>query len=146
MRIIRPHLTRPDVQASKWRALPTVKEAIAERDEQAMEDAGITNAQILLGLAAIANVSPKDFLREDGTLKPVHELDDTIAATIQSIEIETAPGGVVRTKLKVPSKIEARKLLGQYKQLFTQNINVSGRLSLEQLVGASQQPPAQDGE
>lgn len=133
MRQIRPHLKRPEVLASKWKALPEVQAAIEERENEAMEEAGITNAQILLGIAQIANLSVKNLVYPDGRAKTIHELDDETAATIQSIEVETLAGGGTRTKFRLPSKIEARKLLGQYRKLFTEKVDVTpvGPLRIE---------------
>lgn len=133
-RKIVPTSKRPDVLAAKWRAIPEVRAAIDERSEQAMEDAGVTNAQILLGIARIANLSVKEFVHADGTPKKVHELSDEAARAIQSIEVETS--GAV--KYRLPNRIEAAKLLGQYKRLFTETHEINlGEKTLEQLVAAS---------
>lgn len=127
VRQIRPKLGRPDDLAWRWKNHPDVKAAIAEREEEAIEQAGVTDVNILLGLAKIATLSPKDFVHPDGRPKQVHELDDDVAQCIQSIEIEEIAGvGLVRTKFKAPSKIEARKLLGQHKKLFTEKHEHAG--------------------
>jgi hypothetical protein len=63
-----------------------------------MEDAGITNAQILLDIAQLANVNPKALVWCEGETLPegavvgqpkkLHELDDVTARCIQAIEFE----------------------------------------------------------
>jgi hypothetical protein len=70
VRAIYPKYLRPDVKAAKWRALELVRTAIEERNNEAMEDAGITNAQILLGIARLANVSVKRLVWADGEVLP----------------------------------------------------------------------------
>lgn len=144
MKQIRPQLKRPDVLAAKWKALPEVQLAIEERELEAMEAAGITNAQILLGIASYANVSMKDFVHADGRPKSIHELDDATARAIQSIEVETTEKGVTRTKFRLPSKIEAQKLLGQSRKLFTEKVDVTpiGPLRIEVVKFAEHQDPS----
>lgn len=126
VRLLRPHSKAPWVIASKWKAMPEVRAAIIEREEEAMEAAGITNAQILFGIARIARLSIKDFVHKDGRPKAVHELDDDVAMAVQSLEVEsTAKDGVVlRNKFRTPPKLDALKLLGQYRKLFTDNIDL----------------------
>lgn len=140
IRKIRPHLKRPDVLASKWKALPEVQQAIDERLEEAMEEAGITNAQILLGLAQVADFDIRKLFDEHGNTKPVHLLDDQTARVVQSVEVRQIKSGrgkdgstVLRTKYRLPPRIEARKLLGQYKKLFTEKVDVTpvGPLRIE---------------
>lgn len=141
VRKLRPKLARPDVLAAKWRALPEVKEAIAEREVEAMEDAGITNAQILLSIAAIADLSVKEFVNADGKPKRIDELSDEAARVVQAIEVER--DGTV--KYRVPSRLDAKRLLGQHRKLFTERHEHDlGRQTLEQLVHASRQPEGTD--
>lgn len=148
IRQIRPHLKRPDVLAAKWKA--ELKEIIREREEEAMEEAGITNAQILLGLAYTADFDIRKLVHEDGTPKKIHELDDETARILQGVEVEHIAGReggtqLLRTKFRLPSRIEARKLLGQHKKLFTQkHEHELGEKTLEQLIAASN--AAKDGE
>jgi hypothetical protein len=146
--------TRPDLKASKWRKEKLVQQAIEERQTEAMEDAGITNAQILLGIAALARVSPKALVWLEGETLPqgatvgqpkkLHQLDDVTARCIQSIEY--SKDGEI--KVRFPDRIAARKLLGQYKRLFTESHEINlGEKTLEQLVEASwnrSKPPTDD--
>lgn len=142
---VRPHLNnlRARELASRWRALPEVKAAIEERQNEAMEDAGITNAQILLGIAQLANVSVHALVHlsgeKKGKVKSIDELDEETARCIQSVKVDR-DGSI---EYRLPNRLEARKLLGQYRKLFTQNVALDGHLTLEQLVGASMRPEAQ---
>ncbi len=142
VRKLYPRFKRPDVKAAKWRALELLKRAIDERSAEAIEDAGITNAQILLGIAHIARVSVKSLVWQEGekegvaagTPKKIHELDDVTARCVQAIEY--SKDGEI--KLRFPDRLVAKKLLGQYKKLFTETHQVDlGEKTLEQLVAAS---------
>lgn len=133
IRELRPWVKRPDVLASQWKALPEVREALAEREAEAMDEAGITNTQILLSIAETMNLSVKDFFHEDGRPKAVHELSDAAARNVAGIECEMLEGGAARYRYKMPNRNEAKKLLGQFKKLWTDNLEVqhSGPLIIE---------------
>lgn len=134
IREIRPKLKNPQCLASRWKALPEIRAALEEREAEAMDEAGITNAQILLDIAAIADFDLRKIVKPDGTPKKLHELDAETARILQSVTIDGE-----KLEFKVPNRLEAKKLLGQYRKLFTQKLDLDGRLTLEQLVGASQQ-------
>ena len=142
VRAISSKYTRPGIKAHKWRKEPLVREAIDERSAEAMEDAGVMNAQILLDIAAMARVSVKAlvFLEGEkegiaaGTPKKLHELDDITARCIQSIELNNHG----ELKVRFPDRLAAKKLLGQYKRLFTETHEINlGEKTLEQLTAAS---------
>lgn len=48
----------------------------------------ITQDKVLEEIAKIAFLNTKDFYKEDGTLKEIHELDDTIASCISNISVQ----------------------------------------------------------
>lgn len=150
-RKLRPRYKRPDVKAAKWRALPVVREAIDERRAEAVEDAGVLNAQVLIGIARIANVNPKRLVWCEGETRPdgaklgdakrLHELDDETARSI-----DCANDGEFR--VRNTDRLAAHKLLGQYKRMFTESHEINlGEKTLEQLVEASwsrPKPPTDD--
>jgi hypothetical protein len=148
VRAISKRWTRPDIKASKWRKEQLVRTAIEERQAEQMEDAGVTNAQILLDIAQLSNVSVKRLVWcADETLpegaavgqpKKLHELDDVTARCIQSIEY--SKDGAL--KARVVDRLAAKKLLGQYKRLFTESHEINlGEKTLEQLLEASWNRP-----
>lgn len=116
MRQIRPALKRPDVLASKWLALPTVKAAIAERRQNILEAAGIHQEMIVRELGRIAFGKPKHLLDEQGNPKPLHELDDDAAAMVAGIEFEEREATVegtttVRTRIRKLKRWDKRQAL-----------------------------------
>jgi phage terminase small subunit len=139
---------RPDVMAAKWRARTEIKKAIEERRTQAMEDAGIANAQTLIDIAAIGNFNPKNLVWQAheqlpegvqvGQHKKLHELDDVTARCLEHIEISM--DGVV--KVRHPSRLAAKRLIGQYQRLFTETHEINlGEKTLEQLAAQSWRKP-----
>lgn len=116
IREIKPHVKHPRVLASKWRSLPEVQAALEEREAEAIEEAGITSAQILLGIAATADFDIRKLVNPDGSPKSLHELDDDAARVVQAVKFN-ADGSI---EFKLPNRNEARKMLGQYKKLFTE--------------------------
>lgn len=141
---LRPHLKRPAELACRWRALPEIEAAIEERSDEAMRDAGISNAQVLLDIARIARASMHSLVHrtgeKQGKFKTVDELDEETARVVQSVRL--ADGTI---EYRLPSRLEALKLLGQYRKLFTQNVALNGHLTLEQLVGQSMEPEGGEG-
>jgi hypothetical protein len=128
-----------------------VREAMEQRSAEAMEEAGITNAQILLDIANFGRVDPKLLVWQEGekegisagTPKKLHELDEKTARCIQSVEI-AATGEI---KVRWVDKLAAKKLLGQYKRLFTESHEINlGEKTLEALVEASYNRPKPPGD
>lgn len=102
VRMLRPTLKRPDVQASKWLALPEVKAARAEIGEQLLESIGVTQQMLARELARIAFGDPRELFDEQGRPRPIHELSAEQAAMLAGFEvIETRRDGAVRRKYKI---------------------------------------------
>jgi hypothetical protein len=129
IREIKPWIKRPDVLASQWKSDPNVIQALAEREAEAMDEAGIRNATILIGLARVAHVDIREFFHADGSTKAPHELSQAAASCVAGFEVEHMaavdgkPGGV-RYKYRLRNANEAAKLLGQYQKLWTDNVEL----------------------
>lgn len=65
-----------------------VQQELDSRRTQVLQKAGLTTERVLQEVARLAYADPRRFFREDGSLKPVHELDDDTAATVASIEVD----------------------------------------------------------
>lgn len=113
--------------------------ALADRTEWVKESV----LQILRTLALRADI--RKILNEDGTLKPVAQWPDDVAASITSIEIEELfefdPESKqkiftgLNKKVKMVDKLAAIKLLGQTLAMFTERHEVEHKLTFEQLIG-----------
>lgn len=107
----------------KIRAIPETKaayeQALLDRDEWAKE-------RLMSEVRSLSTYSIKDALNPDGTFKPLHELPDELAAAIKEIDID----GV----LKFSDKLKAIDLFGKQLGVFIEKKEISGKVTLEQLI------------
>ncbi len=67
---------------------PEVKERVAELSEELLTAAKITGQRVMLELGRVSFADLRGIYREDGSLKPVHEMDADTAASIAGMEFE----------------------------------------------------------
>lgn len=92
--------------------------------------------EVLAGLLKLARVDVGQIFDADGGLLPVKEMPAEVRYAIAAIEMKDG----VPHKLRFYAKDRALELLGKYLRLFAEKIEVSGRVTLEQLVlGAVQE-------
>lgn len=122
-------------QASRLLRNVSVAARIAELQKQQTDKLEITSARVLAELAKMAFLDPRKFFREDGSLKPVGELDDQTAASLAGIEHEKlfehfgkgqAKEVGTTTKIKIADKGINLERLGRHLKLFTDKIEHSG--------------------
>jgi phage terminase small subunit len=103
----------------------------------------VTGERILEELAKLAFFDIRKLFNADGSLKAIVELDDGTASAIAGIEYEKLyehfAQGKARdigntTKVKILPKTEALKMLGQYRKLFTEKVELSGAVSIADLI------------
>lgn len=115
---------------------------------QAAENrAEFARQKILREIERLAHSDIRKLYNEDGTLKPVHLWPADVAASVAGLDVEELierdeQGNAISVgqikKLKREPKIQALKMLAvQVEQLKPRPIEVTGKLSLEDLVGAS---------
>ena len=75
-------------EASHLLANPKVASRVAELRAPAMKAARLEIEEILCQLACVLRSDARRLFRPDGSLIPVHELDDATAAAISSIELD----------------------------------------------------------
>jgi len=124
-----------EVAANTLLKKPDVKAEIERLLRPKMKRYNITTNKILQELYKIAFFDPQMLVNEDGSLKPLPEMNKAVAAAISSVQVKTLrdeTGKVIGTDTKVKywSKVEALTLLGRYKALFvdkiTHDVNVKG--------------------
>lgn len=108
-------------------------------------DAEIGVERILRELARRAFYRPGDLYDENG--KEIHpkDLPDGVAAAVEGYEIDVIgrsgsgedAENIVRIKYKMASSDKALEQLGRYHKMFTDNLNHSGKLTLEDLVAGT---------
>lgn len=113
------NLSKPYIEAR----IQALKEERSKRTE-------ITADNVLKELAKLAFSNPSNLYDENGDLKPIHELDYDVAASIQEIQqdqlgSEDAP--VFRRKYKTADKKSSLELLGKHLKLFTDKIEINDK-------------------
>lgn len=126
---------QPKVWACRMRARPEVRTAIAEREEQAAEEAGITQTRIYQELAHIAFFDHRKLYDEAGSPLPIHQLPEGVAHGLASTEIEDLYEGRGESrefvgklhKYRSWPKVEALKVLAQAKRMLPNQHEHTGK-------------------
>ena len=109
---------------------PAVALAVAAERAAACVRNNVTQDRILEGLARIAFADIRDIFDSNGALLPMDQWTDDISHAISSLEtIELTSEGVKYgelSKIKQADRLTALKLLGQYMELFTENVKHTG--------------------
>jgi phage terminase small subunit len=135
------------VTASKLLKLPKIQAELAKVSDKVCDDLEVSVGEIVRELRRMAFVNPKKFFEDDGSVKQISEMDDATAACIAGIEVtelfegKDVPDGPQQKtvygllkKFKFADKIRACELLGRYKKMYTEKVEHSGTVTLEQLV------------
>ena len=86
-----------------------------------------TSERILQELSRLAFLDPRKLFNRDGSLKPIHELDDDTKSSVAGVDHDTLYqyfGKGQRkeigrtTKIKLAQRTHALELLGKYRKLF----------------------------
>lgn len=101
-----------------------IKQITAER----MEKLEVTHEKILREVAKLAFLDPREFYRDDGSIKSIHDMDpDAVAALegmkVRSVETEKDNGfhrQVFMTEIKHSNKRGALELLMRYKEMIVE--------------------------
>jgi phage terminase small subunit len=109
--------------AYKFLRDPEIAAAIAERDRALTAKLKITAERVLLEMMRLAFSDHRKLYNTDGSLKPLHELDDDTAAALAAVETVTRvgrgpEGGSQLHKVKLGDKQPALVMLGRYLQIF----------------------------
>ncbi len=121
-------------EAAGSRLLRNVKvsAAITERNARRVEKLDITIERTARELAKLSYFDPGRLFDENGKLKPVAELDEVTRAAVESVEVDPETGRVKR--IGMAKKGQNLERLGRHLGMFTDKVEHSGRLTLEQLV------------
>lgn len=119
-----------DVTAAQLLGEPRVREMLAELAAPAAERAGVSIERTLQELARLAYADPRRMFKADGTPIPIHEMDEDVAATIASVEVETlgeGEGQIGRTtKMKVWDKPRALEMTMRHLGLYEKDNSQRG--------------------
>lgn len=113
----------PNVAAAKMRANPEVAAAIAERQQEAIERAGVRPAQVLLGIAELAYANLTMLRDEEGKPRHFKDLPPALLAGAEAIDFH--PDGSVR-KIRL-ARGSGLNMLAQNLKLFTAVLEHQGK-------------------
>jgi phage terminase small subunit len=120
---------------------PAVAALIEELSAKQMKRIEVTADMVIARLASIGFASVGDYAAWDDqscTLNPKESLSTEQLAAIQEIKNDFDPKlGMGSTKVRLKDSVRALELLGKYFKLFTDKVEHTGTLTLEQLVAAS---------
>lgn len=124
-----------DVVASRLLGNANVKKLVADLTKEKFSKLDISAERILQELARLAFLDPRKLFNESGGLRPIHELDEDTARAIAGLDHEKlfehfgkgqAKHVGTTSKVKLADKTRALQLLGQYRKLFTEKVEVTG--------------------
>lgn len=129
-------------QASALMKKPKIKQAIQETREELGARMGITPERILQELALIGFANPQEYMTEDEDGNQELDLSKVRghAGRAFTVEVETSKSGtarVQRTKFKMLDKADALLKMGKQIGMFTDKVEHSVTMSLEDLVANS---------
>lgn len=112
-----------DSTASRFKANPEVAAAIAERQQEAIERAGVRPAQVLLGIAELAYANLTMLRNEEGNPRHFKDLPPALLAGAEAIDFN--PDGSVR-KIRL-ARGSGLNMLAQHLKLLTSVLEHQGK-------------------
>jgi phage terminase small subunit len=125
-----------DSQGSRLLKNAKVAAVIAARTMPVFEKKALTAQRVIDELEKLAFFDPRRFWRPDGSLVPIHELDDECGAALTGMDVkelyaDKCPVGQLK-KIKYADKNVALVSLGRYFKLFTDK--VEHKVKIERVV------------
>lgn len=95
---------------------------------------------VMDGLLDSSTVDLRKLYDAKGKLIPLNKLPDEIALAMQGVEVVEGEDGKVTTKYRMQDRTKNRELLGRVYGMFTDKVDHSGKLTMEQLIASSMEP------
>lgn len=122
-----------EIQAAQLLGILKVKKAIEAGRKKISQSVDFQISDIIRELLFIAHLDIRQAFNDDGTLKEVHSIPEATARAISGIDVQETFSGAgqdrVATgfikKIKASDKIRALELLGKYKGMFVERLDVS---------------------
>lgn len=133
-------------QASRLLTKPQVAVFLQSLMDERSKRTDITADRILRRLDSIGDVDIGRAYDEKGNLLPIHEIPEEVRRCISGIKVFEEFDGFGKERVKIGEvrevkfwdKIKANELLGRHLKLFTDKIEHSGKVTLEDLVAGSE--------
>lgn len=129
-------------QASQLLTIPAIKEKIEAMSEKRAKKVEVEADDILLELQRLGHADVRAMYDDAGCVKQPKDWPEAIARAVASIEVEELFEGKGQDrkwigytkKVKFWNKPQALELMGKHKKLFTDKLEVTGNVTLEQLI------------
>lgn len=127
---------------------PEIRALVGLSNAARIEAVELKAETVLREIGHFAHADLLEAFNEDGTLKHVHEMPEHLRRAIKSIEFEELFDGSGHEKVRIGrtvkialwDKPKGLELEGRHLKLFTDKVEVSGKLTLAQLVEAAVKP------
>ena len=113
----------PGVAGCKLMANPEVKAAVAEREQEAIERAGVRRVRVLEEMATLALASLEEVRGADGKVRSLKDLPVALLRGAESIDFNE-DGSVKRVKL---AKTAGLNMLGKYLKILMDVVEHTGK-------------------
>lgn len=131
-----------EVTASKLLRVPKVKAAVDAALGRTEKAAEVERSEILRELKRIALADIGGAFDSEGRLLPIHQMPEEIRRTISGVEVDQLFDGEGpdkyqagdTVKVKFWDKPKSLELLGKHLKLWTDKLDLNGRLTLDQLL------------
>lgn len=133
------------VQACRLLKFKAVSEAVQKAMAARAHRVEVRADDILRELLRVALADVRQAFDEQGRLLPLHKMPEDVARALAGVEVvELLDGSGVVRKAKFWPKVQALELLGKHLGLLKEIVEHQGKVTLEQLVAGSMQPPPGD--
>lgn len=139
--------TTARTEGAKLLAKPHIQAQIQHLADERSKRTRISADKVLGDLGEISASDIRRLYDDNGALRPPHQWPDDLAMAIKEVETFEVEEWDASTRMKVKigeikkvkfwDKIKTRELIGKHLKLFTEKVEHSGSVSLEQLVGGS---------
>jgi hypothetical protein len=103
---------------------------MAEETRERQSENRLTTELVDREICRLIEADPRQFYRDDGTLKAPSEWSDTLAATVASLDTESDSEGRTRYKLRRWDKVRAIEMAGRRLGLFKDSLDITLHLNL----------------
>ena len=139
-------------QASALMSKPNIQRYIQELFDQRSKRVEVNADTILRELLAMATVDVTEAYDDAGWLKQIKDIPAHVRKSIAGLETQEIFQGEgddrsiigMARKVKFYDKTKALELLGKHLKIWTDKVEHSGTISLEQLIGAANAPKKED--
>jgi len=139
-------LTYNTLQTSSSKLYHKLEDRIEKIADIMIRKTAVETLQIITRLKNAATFNQKDLFDENGNLKNIHDMPDSITCLMEGFEIVkkydtekdengdlvSIPIDVIKTKF--PSRMKAEEMLSKYYELYSDKVELTGFTSLVDLV------------